>query len=44
MTWKYDVTVSRNGKRLPTLDPEIQNGPPGGGPGGGDDGEPDGGG
>ena len=36
-TWKYDVTVSRNGKKLPTLDPEIQNGPPGGGTGGDDE-------
>ena len=41
-TWKYSVTISIGGRQLPTLDPEVENGPPGGlpdddedGPGGG---------
>ncbi len=41
-TWKYSVTIEIAGKRLPTLDPEVENGPPGGLPDDGD--EPDGGG
>lgn len=28
--WKYSVTVSINGTELPTLDPEVENGPPSG--------------
>jgi hypothetical protein len=28
--WKYSVTVKVNGTDLPVLDPEIENGPPGG--------------
>jgi len=28
--WKYSVTVSIGSTQLPVLDPEIENGPPGG--------------
>lgn len=28
--WKYSVTVSIGGRELPPLDPEVENGPPGG--------------
>lgn len=42
-TWKYSVTIAIGGTPLPTLDPEVENGPPGGLPDEGEEG-PDGGG